>query len=96
MSEAGVRARELLMSHPAAPVAERPALTYAEALSRATDPLVVSDTMSELARVTLMSLARMAAAREISREEALSDLFAEIDRLQEAFADVESADSRIG
>jgi hypothetical protein len=47
-----------------------------------------------MARMTLMSLARLAAAREVSREAALRELFSEIDRLQEAFDDVDLGAAR--
>ncbi len=77
------------MAHPAAPVIEERSYDYSEVVQRAIDPSIAAGVIDELARMTLMSLARLAAAREVSREEALRDLFAEIDRLQEAFDDVD-------
>jgi hypothetical protein len=82
-------AREVLVAHPAAPTIQEKSYEYAEAVRRATDPQVAADVVGEMARMTLMSLARLAAAREVSREAALRELFSEIDRLQEAFDDVD-------
>jgi hypothetical protein len=89
MTDARVLAREVLMAHPAAPSIQDRSYDYAEAVELATDPAVAADAIGEMARMTLMSLARLAAAREITREDALRELFAEIDRLQDAFDDVE-------
>jgi hypothetical protein len=89
MTEARTLAREVLIAHPAAPTIQEKSFDYAEAVRRATDSQFAADVLGEMARMTLMSLARLAAAREVSREAALRELFSELDRLQEAFDDVD-------
>jgi hypothetical protein len=89
MTEPQALARDVLMSHPAAALTQETSQSYEDAVARAIDPAVAAAVITEMARMTLMSVARYAAAREIGRERAMSELFASVDRLQEALDDVD-------